>query len=236
MILAKALSRRAPSPSSDAAAFELRGRPLLCTRLVETAAKDVLNVGCSFGWYERVALADGASRVVGIDVDDAALAIARADVPGVELRRASALALPFAEDTFDLVTMFDVIEHVPRGTEPAALGEARRVLRPGGTLALSTPNASPVSMVADPAWPFGHRHYRTATIERLLASAGFERQSLRLAGGLWDGADMLLYYAWRHALRRARHPFDGIRRRADVEWRRARGRNTILVVATARKG
>lgn len=50
---------------------------------------------------------------------------------------ASAFSLPFADGTFDLVTAFDVIEHLE--PEGAALGEAARVLRPGGRLLLSVP-------------------------------------------------------------------------------------------------
>jgi SAM-dependent methyltransferase len=161
-------SRHGRSAAFDAAGFELRGRPLACAQLVDTAGKNLLNIGCTFGWYERLALADAA-----------------------------------------------------------------RVLRPGGTLALSTPNASLSSMIADPAWYVGHRHYRVATIERLLAGASFECRSLRVAGGFCDLADILLYYAWRRAAHRAAHPFEAIRRRADAEWRLPRGRNVILAVATA---
>lgn len=49
-----------------------------------------------------------------------------------------ATALPFADASFDAVTMFDVIEHIP--DDQKAISEALRVLRPGGYLLLSTPN------------------------------------------------------------------------------------------------
>lgn len=50
-----------------------------------------------------------------------------------------ACRLPFADGAFDLVTMFDVLEHIP--DHAAAAAEAKRVLRPGGTLLVSCPNA-----------------------------------------------------------------------------------------------
>jgi SAM-dependent methyltransferase len=52
--------------------------------------------------------------------------------------RADVQALPFAERSFDAVLLLAVIEHVP--SHQAALSDARRVLRPGGVLLVTTPN------------------------------------------------------------------------------------------------
>ncbi|NJM70776.1 MAG: class I SAM-dependent methyltransferase [Scytonema sp. RU_4_4] len=51
---------------------------------------------------------------------------------------ADATALPFENQSFDAVTMFDLLEHVP--DDKKAISEALRVLRPGGFLLISTPN------------------------------------------------------------------------------------------------
>ena len=53
------------------------------------------------------------------------------------IAQASAAALPYAAETFDLVTMLDVLEHIP--DDAGALAEAMRVLRPGGLLMLAVP-------------------------------------------------------------------------------------------------
>ncbi len=47
--------------------------------------------------------------------------------------------LPFPDGSFDTVVMWEVLEHIPPGTEPQAFAEIARVLRPGGRLHLSTP-------------------------------------------------------------------------------------------------
>jgi SAM-dependent methyltransferase len=57
---------------------------------------------------------------------------------GVRFVCGDATRLDFKDDTFDLVTMFDVLEHVP--DHERAVAEARRVLKPGGHLIVSTPN------------------------------------------------------------------------------------------------
>ena len=98
----------------------------------------VLDAGCGTG-YGTAELADAAS-VVATDVSEEALAYARANFsrPGVRFVNAPCEALPFAEATFDLVTAFEVIEHLERW--PDLLSEARRVLTPAGVLLVSTPN------------------------------------------------------------------------------------------------
>jgi hypothetical protein len=53
-----------------------------------------------------------------------------------------------------------------------------------------------------------------------------------VVGAAADTADLLLYYLWRHIGRRERHPFEGLRRRADAEFDRTGGRNHLAVVGT----
>lgn len=79
------------------------------------------------------------TRLVATDRSDAMLEILRgrmADVPGVEIRSADALALPFADDSFDALVAANLLHLLPN---PAlALAEMRRVLRPRGLLCVPT--------------------------------------------------------------------------------------------------
>ena len=79
------------------------------------------------------------AQVVNVDLD---VAVRRSPVNLGEQRRfvcGDASSLPFADETFDAVTAFDVLEHIPRHDLAAA--EAWRVLRPGGVLLVTTPRS-----------------------------------------------------------------------------------------------
>ena len=103
--------------------------------------RDVLDVGCNTG-YGTLRFAPVARRVVGVDVSPRAIDAAQQRAPEgrPEFVLTSGLDLPFTDDSFDLVTSFQVLEHVP---DPLAyLREIARVTRPGGTVILATPNAA----------------------------------------------------------------------------------------------
>ncbi len=100
---------------------------------------DVLDAGCGEG-FGTVMLADDARSVLGIDYAESAVAAARAAYPRPNLafRRLDAHDLPALDERFDLITNFQVIEHLP---DPVKfLAAVRAVLRPGGRLMLTTPN------------------------------------------------------------------------------------------------
>jgi SAM-dependent methyltransferase len=99
----------------------------------------VVDVGCGDGRSAGVAAqASPGHRFVGVDWS--ADAIAQARGRGLSLVRAGVdgVALPLASGVADAVIMSELIEHLV--DTDAALDEARRVLRPGGSLLLSTPN------------------------------------------------------------------------------------------------
>ena len=110
-------------------------RTALFRRYVGGPGKRVLDLGCRDGALSTTYL-DG-NHVVGVDIDDEALAHAAAS--GLETRRADLdEPLPFDDETFDVVVAGEVLEHIH--SPPALLAEARRVLRPGGTFVGSVPN------------------------------------------------------------------------------------------------
>src|SRR5262245_48369714 len=102
----------------------------------------ILDIGCGRRGLGAT-LIDSSRLVVGADPDVPALG------ENVEIKRlvgAYAENLPFADASFDLVTMRFVVEHLP--DPDRAFAEAARVLSPGGRLALLTPNAwNPVTWI-----------------------------------------------------------------------------------------
>ena len=111
-------------------------RTRLFHELVGGPNKRVLDLGCRYGALTPAYLDE--NQVVGVDVDREALA--EAAKLGVETHWADLdERFPFGGDVFDVVVAGELLEHV---RDPAHIvGEARRVLRPGGRLVGSVPNA-----------------------------------------------------------------------------------------------
>lgn len=103
------------------------------------AGRRVLDAGCGTG-YGVDTLACGALSVAGVDLASEAIDYARAHSTAANARylQGSVTALPSPDGAFDLVTAFEVIEHLPDWR--ALLTEAKRVLTPAGLLLVSTPN------------------------------------------------------------------------------------------------
>jgi SAM-dependent methyltransferase len=108
--------------------------------LVEPAPGDrILDLGCAAGALTHYFSGFGAT-VVGVDSEERAIAKARSLFPGLEFEQASVAELPFGEHSFDKAVAGDLVEHLDDTTFRAMLGELRRVLVPGGSLSIYTPN------------------------------------------------------------------------------------------------
>lgn len=99
----------------------------------------VLEIGCSAGYFTR-RLIDRGLKVLGMDLNCPLVAQASRTCPEASFCAADAVRLPFLTASFDAVVMLEVIEHVG-DNEALVLTEIYRILRPGGILFLSTPNA-----------------------------------------------------------------------------------------------
>jgi SAM-dependent methyltransferase len=99
--------------------------------------KRVLDIACGEGYGTASLVKSGAASVIGIDVSPEACEHARRKY-GIDARLGDAQAIPVANGAVDVVVSFETIEHVP---DPARfLAECGRVLAPGGTIVISTPN------------------------------------------------------------------------------------------------
>lgn len=113
--------------------------------------------GPSVGWLRE------RGHRIGMDIDPRGLQVG--DVCG------SALQLPFAAESFDVVAAFDVIEHCDQ--EGRALAEVSRVLRPGGRFLMSVP-AYQWAWTAHDDHNGHHRRYTRKRAIAAVARAGFE--------------------------------------------------------------
>ena len=97
----------------------------------------VLDIGCGTGQSRQLYI-DHATAYTGVDLADGALARARARFPHDRWICADARELPFEAESFDLVAFSSVLHHI--ADFEIALGEARRVLGPGGSVFAFDPN------------------------------------------------------------------------------------------------
>ena len=176
-------------------------RHLVQEAIAAAPGERVLDVGCGPGFYlaELLERVGPEGHVAGVDTSAPMLAIAAGRVAAhdnVEVREAPATALPFEDDAFDGAVCVQVLEYVE--DVALALGELRRVLRPGGRLVVWDVDWATVSMYsADPArmqqvleaWD-NHLVHRSLpqSLARSLREAGFE--DVALTGHAFASAEL----------------------------------------------
>ncbi|MGE5620707.1 MAG: class I SAM-dependent methyltransferase [Sphingomonadaceae bacterium] len=153
---------------------------LLDRQLVKRNDLRILDAGCGTGGMVKYLRRFG--HVVGIDVADEALR--RCRWRGLRhLARASIEGLPFADESFDLLTSFDVLYHRAVVNDRRALAEFHRVLKPGGTILLRVPAYDWLRGGHDVAVHTRHRYSRGELIRKLHA-AGFRVRRTTYANSL----------------------------------------------------
>ena len=111
-------------------------------RLLALDNKHILELGCGSAAITRdIASAGSGRKVTALEVDEIAHAanLQIADLPNVTFGLAGAQAIPLGDATVDVVLMFKSLHHVPLNQMDMAMGEIRRVLKPGGLAYISEP-------------------------------------------------------------------------------------------------
>lgn len=109
-----------------------------CLRVLEGVEGRVLDVGCGAGEFTKAIKRNRPDlEMIGVDIGEEALRVANQDPQGVQFQFASATRLPFADSSFEVVLLFEVLEHLedPQG----AVLEAGRVLKKGGIFHFTVP-------------------------------------------------------------------------------------------------
>jgi ubiquinone/menaquinone biosynthesis C-methylase UbiE len=175
----------------------------------------LLDVGCGSGqtmqWFlER----HPAWKTYGLDVAiDGLRAAASAQIKGV--LQASAIQLPFANATADLVISLDVLQHLPLGGgDDHALNEMKRVLKPGGHVLIRT-NAQSIPHTPDDSTHQFHK-YRTGELRAKLQASGLHVIRLGRLNALLGLAE--IPREWR--ARASDHSYHGLlsEPRREPEW------------------
>jgi SAM-dependent methyltransferase len=126
----------------------------------------VLEAGAGEG-YGAAMLAGAARRVIAVDYDEAAAGHAARTYPEIQVVRGNLAGLPLAARAVDVVVNLQVIEHL--WDQPGFVAECARVLRPAGTLVVTTPNRLTFSPGRDtPLNPFHTRELTAAELTELL--------------------------------------------------------------------
>lgn len=103
----------------------------------------ILDMPCGRGFYLNMFRYVSDCRMVGAELDTEVIEKARHNVghlPRMILNQANIYALPYPDNTFDAVILSEILEHID--DDVAGLKEILRVLKPGGVVAITVPNAN----------------------------------------------------------------------------------------------
>lgn len=169
--------------------------------------KKVLDAGCWTGPIEKEIIERGIhTELIGIDESERALNVAIKKFSEFKfmqcgLTKPSKKFISKYNGYFDTIIFLDVIEHLPKGSEPEVMKFFNKILKPDGVIIIST-MASHIFNFIDPAWFVGHRHYKLKSISKILKDGGFEAVETSQIGNLYWDIDLLLFYIYKHILRK----------------------------------
>jgi ubiquinone/menaquinone biosynthesis C-methylase UbiE len=153
----------------------------------------LVDIGCGEKPYRSV-FAPYVTEHVGVDHPESPHALNSVDV------LATAYRIPLADSSFETALMSELLEHLE--TPAKALGEAHRLLTPGGWLIATTP-----FVWALHEEPRDYFRYTPFALDFLFREAGFEEVEVTPVGGQWSTVGLLASYALRESpLRRFGDP------------------------------
>ncbi len=155
--------------------YRLRRRTAEVCRAIEqhgpSPLRDVVDLGTADGrMLDAIRRRFPGARCTGVEYGAGLAALAAALHPDIEIVRADVERLPFSDRSFDAACAAAVLEHV--GDPARALGEAARVLRPGGVFVLTAPDPFWESLASRVGHLRGGQHHHVMGLDELAALVG----------------------------------------------------------------
>ncbi|HMF57040.1 MAG TPA: class I SAM-dependent methyltransferase [Pyrinomonadaceae bacterium] len=147
----------------------------ICDEIKGDSRPHILDIGCGTG--ANLLLLSQFGDAEGVDISEDAIAFCRKRGL-LNVRQGAAEKLPYEDKTFDLITSFDVVEHLD--DDVAGLSEMRRVLRPNGRILLFVPTFMFLWGVQDEVSNH-RRRYRLPELRVAVEKAGFEIERMTYA-------------------------------------------------------
>jgi ubiquinone/menaquinone biosynthesis C-methylase UbiE len=164
---------------------------------------NILDLGCGTGSYTYIVDRDGC---IGIDLHINALRIAKKYCKSSEFIVSSAFNLPFRDEVFDVIFMWEVLEYLKRGSEATLIQEIHRISTPKAQLFLSAPNYHFLHNILDPDFLLRRqRHFKLSELTTLIAKRGFSIKRYHVRGSWNTIIAMNIFYFFKHVL----HKKDG---------------------------
>jgi len=142
---------------------------------------NILDIGCNYGSLNYNLYKLGYRNIFGIEIDNKAISQGKIFYPEIahNLYVQTSSNIPFEDNTFDVVLMFDVIEHIP-SVEIFLKNQVHRVLKPKGTFIFQTPNKNiniPWEIINNKSftkWKEYHCSLQTPiSLKKMLVKSGF---------------------------------------------------------------
>lgn len=152
-----------PGISANFLFQEALARYVFAQRLIKKGFR-IIDIGCGTGYGNSILAKKG--DVTGIDNSREAILFAKKHYKNVKFLVANATKLPFENGGFDIICSFEVIEHLRRPKK--FLSEAKRILKKGGVMILSTPNKAISSPNGNPESPYHEKEYTYIELNNLL--------------------------------------------------------------------
>ncbi len=183
-----------------------------CLRDISGVKGKVLDIGCGRGsMCQAIKLYRPDLEVIGCDISKRSLNFARKNIKNVKFVYGNVEKLPFPDESFDAVTMFDVLEHV---SDPKkALSEIRRVLKKGGVFHMSCPTEGSRATLHGLLWNIFHLNlkkqhighiqmFTLSSLKRLTSLADFKTDSWKWNHHLIYQTVDLTYFILQHLFRK----------------------------------